>query len=161
MKPGLSIQLSPRRPSAYTVAEVLVAVFLLGIITVSLFAAFSSGLAIVSLARENLRATQVLTEKLETIRLLTWEQGTNQTLASPAFTEPYDPASDNPGVIYSGFVSVGPAPGVPADYQDNLRLVTVTVYWTNYLQGSTIPIVHSRQMQTCVARYGMQNYLYP
>jgi hypothetical protein len=89
-------------------------------------------------------------------------RSTNEALATPAFTEPYDPNSDNPGVIYSGFVSVGPPPaGVPADYQNNLRLVTITVYWTNYLQGSTTPIVRSRQMQTCVARYGMQNYLYP
>ena len=50
---------------------------------------------------------------------------------------------------------------VPNDYKDNMRALTVTIYWTNYLQKpNTNVIVRSRQMQTYVARFGMQNYVY-
>jgi hypothetical protein len=41
-----------------------------------------------------------------------------------------------------------------------MRLVTVNLYWTNYLGGSKGIKVQSRQMQTYVARYGMQTYVY-
>ena len=47
--------------------EVLVAVSLVGIMFVSLYSGISSGFAVVQLARENLRATQILQEKMETI----------------------------------------------------------------------------------------------
>ena len=48
-----------------------------------------------------------------------------------------------------------------ADYSNNMRTITVTIYWTNYPRGLTnTPIVRTRQMQTLVARYGMQNYVY-
>ncbi len=151
---------STRAQLAYTLAEVVVALFLLGLSTVSLFAAFSSGVMLVQLARENLRATQILTQKMELVRLFTWEQVADPIQAAPIFNELYDPAGPNPGVAYQGFVSVTDAPlGSPADYRDNLRMVTVTVCWTNYLRGSTTPIPRSRQMQTCVARYGLQSYL--
>jgi len=150
---------------AYTIAEVLVAILVLGVIVVSLFGAFSSGLAMVQLARENLRATQILTQKLESLRLLTWSQGTNNALAGAEFTDWYDPAStnaDSAGAVYQGFVSLSPAPPmIPKDYADNIRLVTVTLFWTNRLHGSTNVIVRSRQAQTFVARYGAQNYNSP
>jgi hypothetical protein len=144
---------------------VVVAAFVLGILTVSLFGAFSTGLAMVQMARENLRATQILTEKMEAVRLLTWSQGTNTAIATPTFVEWYDPAgvsTDSAGTLYQGLVSISPAPdSIPIDYRDSLRVVTVTLYWTNYLHGSRTPIVRNRQMQTYVARYGLQNYLRP
>lgn len=136
-------------------------IFILGIVAGSLFVGFSNGLTIVETTRENLRATQILTQKAETLRLLTWVEGTNATFAPQQFVDSYDPNPKDPnhGVIYQGFVVPGPAPATtPAAYRDNLRLVTITVFWTNYLHGA--PIVRSRQMQTCVARYGMQNYIY-
>jgi hypothetical protein len=150
---------SARVQVAYTLAEVVVGMALLGLITISLFAAFSTGAMLVQVSRENLRATEILTQKMELVRLFTWEQIADPSQAAPAFTEWYDPASPDQGVMYAGSFSVtGPAPEVPADYCNNLRVVTVTVCWTNYLHGSRIPIPRSRQMQTCVARYGMQSY---
>ena len=151
---------SARAQRAYTLAEVVVAMALLGLITISLFAAFSTGAMMVQVSRENLRATQILTQKMELVRLFTWEQIADPAQAAPAFTEWYDPASPDRGVMYAGSVSVtGPASEVPTDYCNNLRVVTVTVCWTNYLHGSSTLIPRSRQMQTCVARYGMQSYL--
>jgi hypothetical protein len=64
--------------------------------------------------------------------------------------------------LYGGSLSVTNQPtGVPADYQNKMRAITVTVVWTNYGQSAgTNFVVRSRQMQTFVARYGMQDYIY-
>jgi hypothetical protein len=149
---------------AYSLPEVILAALVLAILVVSLFGAFSSGLALVQLQRENLRATQILMQKMETIRLLTWAQGTNAAIANPVFTDTYDPAGTNTqhsvGVTYYGFVSNGVPDNLPADYQANMRVVTVTLYWTNYPYGGRgTKITRTRQMQTFVARNGMQNYV--
>ena len=152
-------------PAAYTLVEVMVSVFVLAIMLVSLYGGFSSGFAVVKLARENLRATQIMMQKMETIRLLKWSQllDTNNFL-QPAFLDYYDPSGTNAnafGATYKGFVTTNAATGVPNDYAANMRAITVTIYWTNYPQGlATNAIVRTRQMQTFVARYGMQNYVY-
>ncbi len=152
-------------PEAYTLVEVIVAVLVLSVMLVSLYGGFSSGFAVVKLARENLRATQIMMQKMETVRLLKWSQllDTNNFL-QPAFTDYYDPAATNAnavGATYRGFVSTNAPIGFTNDYSANMRAITVNIYWTNYLKGATnIPIVRTRQMQTLVARYGMQNYVY-
>jgi len=152
-------------PAAYTLVEVIVAILVLALMLISLYGGFSSGFAVVKLARENLRATQIMMQKMETVRLLKWSQllDTNNFL-QPAFQDYYDPSGTNAnafGAIYRGFVTTNAATGVSADYAANMRAVTVIIYWTNYPRGLTnTPIVRTRQMQTLVARYGMQNYVY-
>ena len=151
--------------AAYTLVEVIVSVLVLSVMLVSLYGGFSSGFAVVKLARENLRATQIMMQKMETVRLLKWSQflDTNNFLL-PAFLDYYDPAGTNgtgTGATYRGFVSTNAATGVPNDYVANMRGVTVTIFWTNYPQGlATNGIVRTRKMQTLVAQYGMQNYIY-
>jgi hypothetical protein len=153
-----------RTQAAYSVAEVLVAVFVLGTLTVSLFGGFSSGLMMVRLERENLRATQILVQKMEAVRLLTWRQLSDTNVATRSFIDHYDPvglSTNSGGATYQGLVSTNLPSGLPADYAKNMRAVTVTIYWTNYPHGSTTNrIVRSRQMQTYVARDGMQNYVF-
>ena len=152
-------------PAAYSLVEVIVAVLVLSVMLVSLYGGFSSGFAVVKLARENLRATQIMMQKMETVRLLKWSQllDTNNFL-QPAFLDYYDPSGTNAnafGAMYRGFVSTNVATGVAPAYADNMRAITVTIFWTNYSQGiSNTPIIRTRQMQTLVARYGMQNYVY-
>lgn len=148
-----------RAQCAFTLVEVVVASAVLGIIILSLFGAFSSGISVVQAARENMRATQILVQKMETIRLLTWSQTTNVMVAPTNFSARYDPISTNSGTRYMGSYTPGPAPSdIPAAYRDKLRSIDVVVYWTNSSGRSTR--VQSRQMQTFVARYGMQNYVY-
>ena len=153
-----------RRHAAFSLPEVVVAAAVLGMLSVSLLATFSTGLSIVRAGRENMRATQILLQKMETLRLFTWSQGTNATIAAPNFTDWYDPTGTNTqsgGVTYQGFFSNSAAPSsIPAAYRDNMRAATVTLYWTNYPSGTNGPVVHSRQFQTYVARYGMQNYVF-
>ena len=148
---------------AFTLAEVMIAVFIVGIVGLSLYAGFTASFSVVKLARENLRATQIMMQRMETIRLYTWTQVTNNSYVIPAFVDLYDPlgkTNQTSGAVYVGFISNSvPDPTmVPPTYRTNMRAITVSIYWTNYT--GTNKIVHSRQMQTYVARYGMQNYIY-
>src|SRR2546423_5206069 len=83
-----------RAQSAFTLVEVLVSVFVLGVATVSLYAAFGTGFMLVDSARLDLRATQILTQKAEALRLCSWSSLTNYPIS---FTERYDPASSGTG----------------------------------------------------------------
>jgi type II secretory pathway pseudopilin PulG len=152
------------RETGYTFVEVLVAGAILGFVGTSLYAAFSVGFYVIQSTRENLRATQVMVQKLEAIRLFTWSQvcDTNSYLV-PSFVEPYDPLSKGQGMggaTYAGYVSSSvPAAGeLPEAYRTNMRTITVSLCWTNYNGAKAIP--HKREMQTRVTRNGMQNYIW-
>jgi Tfp pilus assembly protein PilV len=150
-----------RSNEGYTLAEAMVATFVLGIVVVSLYAGFASGFAVVQAARENLRASQIMVQKMETVRLFKWSQVTSTNYIKPTFTEYYDPIgakTGNGGTIYSGSISLDTAT-VPPAYRNNMRAVTVTLNWTNSTGKTSAPLVRSRQMQTYVARYGLQNYI--
>ncbi len=143
----------------FSLAEVIIAVFLLGVVVLALFGAFSAGMSIIQNERDNIRATQIMLQKMETVRLLTWSQGVNSGIAATNFADFYDPLASAKGTAYQGYFLTAMADtNIPADYQKQLRAAAVTVYWTNYLGRQ--PVVHSRQVQTFVARYGMQNYVY-
>lgn len=143
--------------SGHTLAEVLVAAAFLGISVISLYTGFFSGFQITHLSRENVRATQILLKKLETIRLCSWEQLSN---FPASFQETFDttpPSNGVPNLIYYGTVTFGPADTVSdASYKTNMLLATVNLAWTNF--NGNAPIVHQQQMQTHVARFGSQNY---
>ncbi|NOS69233.1 MAG: hypothetical protein HOP33_04810 [Verrucomicrobia bacterium] len=148
---------------AHTLPEAIIAVALVGMMLVSLYAGFSSGFAIVRSTRENLRATQILVQRMEAIRLYTWSEllYTNN-FNNTTFVESYDPlgalSGNDGGTVYSGTIQLDVPSDLPAAYRDNMRLVTISVYWTNNLGGE--PLTHSRRMQSSVARYGMQSYVY-
>jgi prepilin-type N-terminal cleavage/methylation domain-containing protein len=162
MKPAGHLSLGAQAPAqssrvqGYTLIEVMVAVGILGIMIVSLYAGFSSGFAILRTSRERSRATQVLLQKVEAIRMCSWSQ-----LASfpQSFQEPLDPrATNRTAAFYFGYVSFGSPEVVPdtAAYKTNMQQVTVTVRWTNYNGSVATPF--SEQMTTLVARYGAQNF---
>jgi Tfp pilus assembly protein PilV len=155
-----------RGTRAYTLAEVMISIFILSVMVISLYAGFYSGFSIVKLSRENLRATQILVQKMEDIRILTWSQITTSksSYLKSTFVDYYNPSGTNNntyGAYYNGTVSIAAPANIPAAYSANMKSITVTVYWTNSLANpSTNVIVRSRQMQTLVARYGMQDYIY-
>jgi hypothetical protein len=158
--PGVRVQF------AYTLAEVMISIVILSIMMISLYAGFWSGFSIVKLSRENLRATQILVQKMEDVRIFTWKQITtsNTSYLKSTFVDYYNPSGTNNntyGTYYNGAVSIAAPTNIPSAYSANMKTITVTVYWTNYLQKpNTNIIVRSRQMQTQVARYGMQDYIY-
>jgi hypothetical protein len=139
---------------AYTFAEVMVSVLAVGMVGVSFYVAMSAGFRLIGSARENLRATQILVERSENLRLYSWAQ---LPAVATNFTEPYDPYATNSLKFY-GKVSLSLPNNVPAAYQNQMRLVNMEVRWTNYNGSTAIP--QYRQLQTFVSRYGIQNYVY-
>lgn len=162
MKLIVSKQDAARRESAHNLPEAIIAVALVGTMLVSLYAGFSSGFAIVRSTRENLRATQILVQRMEAIRLYNWNEllYTNN-FNNTAFVESYDPlgalAGTDGGTVYSGTISLEVPDDLPAAYRSNMRVVTVSVFWTNNLGGE--PVTHSRRMQGRIARYGLGSSL--
>lgn len=147
------------RAVAFTLPEVVLATFLGVVMFTALFASFASGYALTEIAREDLRATQILLTRLERVRLCAWESVTNATINPPTFEEYYDPTdafSAGGGVVYKGtFTATMPqGPIIPDAYRTNMLLVTVGVSWTN-----SSKVVNQRSMRTYVARYGMQSYV--
>src|SRR5258705_6921712 len=85
-----------RRASAktgFSLVEVMVSVAVFGLTCVSLYAGVTFGFNSVQLARENLRATQILVEKMEVIRLYSWEEITNSVFIPTTFQATYSPGA--------------------------------------------------------------------
>jgi prepilin-type N-terminal cleavage/methylation domain-containing protein len=145
----------------YTLVEVLCAIVVASIAASALFVGFDNGFAVLRTTREDLRATQILMQKTEAVRLLTWNQLTNVT---GKFTEYYYQAgtlTTNRGTLFVGnFSTLGVPATIPdtVSYKSQLHLITVTLQWTNYVGATAIP--HSRSMQTLSALNGLQNYVY-
>lgn len=152
-----------RRQDAWSLAEVMVAIVVLAIVFVSLFVAFSYGFTVIRSTREDLRATQILTQKIEAIRLCTWAQLTN---CPATFTDTYATSSNtnSSSLFYYGTITRAKNTDLPngtSGYRDQVALVTVTVTWkTPGVSANDPAVTHTRSMQTQSAMYGMQNYLY-
>jgi prepilin-type N-terminal cleavage/methylation domain-containing protein len=143
------------KSSAFTLIEVLIGVVLIAGMSVSLYLGMGQGFAVIQLARENLRATQVLQEKMEAIRLVSWTQLNTPDFVPLTFTAPFyaTGTQSTDGLTYQGEVSISDVPFTAA-YSDDLRMVVVNVRW---LSGN---VVRHRQMRTLVSNYGLQNYIY-
>jgi prepilin-type N-terminal cleavage/methylation domain-containing protein len=140
--------------NAFTIMEVMVAMFLLALLITAVYGAISNGITTMRMARENLRATQILLERMETIRLYHWEQ-LKPGFVATNFVANYDVTSKstNSGILYYGSVSIDPA-DTGTSYSDDMKLVTVRLNW------NTGHITRTRQLTTYVCRTGIQNYVY-
>lgn len=142
----------------FTLAEVLVAVAIMAVAFVSLYAGIFFCFGVTRSEREDLRATQVILHRMEGIRLFTWEQITNTALNPTTFYERYLPATGaNPasGLTYTGTVAVATVIlDPPVTYTNQMKRITVTVNW------SSGKLPHSRNMTTYVSKNGIQNYIY-
>lgn len=144
-----------RGASAFTLVEVLVSMALFAMGFVSLYAGIASGIQIIEVARENLRATQVMVEKTETMRLYSWDQVISGTNIPTRFTDSFYPQGlgGGQGITYYGTVAISNV-SFSSTYSKDLRLVTIEVRWTNF----NIP--RFRQMHTYIAQNGLQNYIF-
>jgi len=162
MKLTFGKQSRRRIEEAYSLPEVVIASVIVGTMLVALYAGFTAGFTVVKAARENLRATQILVQRAEVIRLYKWSQLLDTNLyLKPSFVEYYDPLGVSNGAIgvqYVGTVRTNGIAGLPAAYANNMRAVTITLFWTNRI-GKT-NVTFSRSLQTYVARYGVQNYVF-
>jgi prepilin-type N-terminal cleavage/methylation domain-containing protein len=145
----------PRTARAFTIVEVSVSMAIIGIIVLAIYGALSSGISMIRMARENQRATQILLEKMEGVRLYTWEQLNTPGFIPSTFVVPYDArATDtNAGVLYYGSITITNSPN-STSYADAMRLVVVHLDWT------TGNMPRTRSVQTYVSQAGIQNYIY-
>ena len=150
MRINLSAHSKPIKAGAFLLMETMVGMLVVGIVFVALYSGISSGFAVIQVAEENARATQILEEKLETIRLYTWAQLTTASFVPTNFTVAY---STNSSLVYTGMLQITSAP-VTESYSNSLRAVNVTVNWKS---GQ---VLRTRQMSTLVSQYGIQNYVY-
>src|SRR5258708_2683836 len=97
--------------SAFTFVEVLVSAAIMLTLFTSLFAGLTMGLSVTQLTRENLRATQIMLDKLEGVRLYRWDQLTNPAVLKGSFvnyffeTNHYETvAAQGNGTMYTGVV---------------------------------------------------------
>jgi len=135
--------------------EVSIGMGVVGTIILALVSGFATGFFTMHLARENQRATQIMLEKMETIRLYSWDQVTDPTFIPPAFTSPYDPTAPagEQGVSYFGTMVITNAPVSPG-YADDMRMVIVTLNWR------TGNLNRTRSFSSLISRDGLQNYVY-
>jgi len=150
-----------RSQAAFTLAEVVIAVGILGVSFVSLYAGMTAGFAMTQSSRENLRATQIMVERMEGIRLFNWDQLTVDDLVPTKFTTRYYPGVGGrraSGIAYTGTISITNLASMrfsPAkSYDDKMRVVTVEVSW---LSGD---VRRTRSMRTLVSKDGLQNYVF-
>src|SRR5262245_55634472 len=108
-----------RSQGGFSLVEVTIAMGVVGMAATALFSGFTSGFFTMQLARENLRATQVLLEKTETLRLYSWDQINTPGFIPPTFTSFYDPNDTNSvnGIVYSGTMVITNCP-ISSSYND-------------------------------------------
>lgn len=138
-----------RQNHAFTLVDVMVGMGVLGVALLSLFATFTFGFGVVKMSREELRATQILHETMETIRLYRWDQVTQSGFIPSEFNESL--VSNGPPFFF-GQILVTNAACTEA-YKTNLRQIVVTVAWTND------DVKCTRSISTFVSQYGLQNYI--
>ncbi|MDB6068321.1 MAG: hypothetical protein JWR26_4529 [Pedosphaera sp.] len=161
LTPGRLCKALGRQPHAYTLPELLVAVAILGIMFPSLYLGIWYGFAVTDASRQDLRATQILLERMEGIRLFNWNQLVDTNYNPVTFTKYYYPQATNgqsQGIAYQGTLTVtDPNLDPPATYGNSnvIRKVTITLNWTSgNLQQ------HTRSMSTYAAKNGLQNYIF-
>ena len=143
---------------AFTLVEVMVSVGVTGVLLTTLYTGLGFGFAQIQTSREEERATQILAERMEVVRLLSWDQLVNLPGYVPTtFTASYsltNPTNAPAGsLIYSGTVLVANAP-ISESYSNDLRMLKISLSWQS--RG----ITHRRSMTTFASRYGLQNYIY-
>ena len=139
---------------AFSLIETMMAVVVVGTVFFALYSGISFGFATIGFSREELRATQILAEKMETIRLYNWTQVNSNGFIPASFTAPFDTTTNGSGgITYTGTVMIATPPMTEA-YSNDLRLVTVQVQWRS------ARVLRQRSMSTLVSRYGLQSYIY-
>lgn len=144
------------RNHAFTLVDAIFAMAVAGVMFTALYAGLAFGFRVIKMARENTRATQIMLEKMETVRLYKWEQITNiGFVPTNTFLVPYySIGGTNTSLMYTGQVTIQPS-GLAWSYANDMRKITIRLDWAS--MGGTN---RTRSMMTYVSRRGMQSYVY-
>lgn len=155
VKRGLESARAPR--GAFTLVEVLVSLAICSFLFVSLYAGLAQSTTSLQKAREKLRATQILSEKLEVLRLYNWDQVNTNGFIPTSFSEYQYPATatnqTDKGLLFTGTIAIGPADVNPA-YTNTMRKAVATLTW---MSGG---IRSTQTMETLISEFGVQRYVY-
>ena len=141
-----------RKRGAFTLIEVSVAMLVIGVLVVALYSLIATNVSMVRLCAENQTATQILTDKLEAVRLYNWDQICSNGFIPTNFTVALNPNNPTSPTYFTGRISIVEAP-ITESYKTNLLHVTVTLDWKS---GERL---QTRSMNSYVAKYGMQSYI--
>lgn len=125
----------------------------MGIVFVALYTGMAQGFDSIRSSQENLRATQIILEKFEIIRMYNWEQLNTPGFVPATFTADFAPNESSPGVIYEGRLTIDNS-GLPEIYGADMRSVRIDLSWKS---GS---ITRTRTFTTFVAKNGIQRYIF-
>jgi type II secretory pathway pseudopilin PulG len=141
--------------AAFTLAETVIAIMVLIVTVAGVMNGFGYGFYAIQIARENQRATQIMLETAEIIRLYNWTQVNTPGFIPSITNTVYDPQNpNNPGTSYLVTCSINPYPGTGSSpYTSKIKELIVTCSWTNR-------VPHTRTLCTLVSENGMQNYVY-
>jgi prepilin-type N-terminal cleavage/methylation domain-containing protein len=149
--------------SGFTLIEVLMGAVVMGVAFASMFGILTIGLFISQSSRENLRATQIMLDKMEGVRLYNSSQITNTQVLVRSFTNWFFETNaiglanaQGYGAQYTGSITLAPVPFV-ASYTTNMLLVTVNIGWVSAGQSQNS---HTRSMATFYSNHGLENYVY-
>jgi Tfp pilus assembly protein PilV len=151
-----------RVETGFTLVENMVGMVMVGMTCLALYGGMTFGLESIQSARETERATQIVAEKLDTIRLYSWDKISTAGFIPATFTSPFTAADAkltelgflSDGFSYQGSVSIETnLAALHPSYRGDTLQVTVTLSWTNARPRQA-------QMTTLVARNGLYTYIY-
>src|SRR5690242_15213005 len=100
----------------FTLLECIMAISIGGIMFTGLYAGFTQGIRTMGVARQDLRATEIILQRLERVRLCSYSQVTDTSINPATSTEYYNPAAPTNGVPYTvTFSATVPASGTLPD----------------------------------------------
>ncbi len=129
----------------FTLLEAMIATMILGFVLASVLAVTSQSFRYLSDIRRTARSSQVLQQKLEDIRLLSW---TDVNALPSTFTDP----SDSSG-LYKGSITMAPYDSYSST--TTVMKVTLTVTWKNNNSR-----VMTNTLSTLVSNGGLNKYIF-
>ncbi|HKQ40442.1 MAG TPA: hypothetical protein VJ063_20395 [Verrucomicrobiae bacterium] len=143
---------------AFFLLEAVIGMALLGLVMMAMYTGLCTTTFSVQLSRENLRATQIMTETLDTIRLYGWKKINPiyiQTVPTlPLYVDdPSKAGNDASTRVFTREITLEPAP-IAEPYGVDMQVVTVKLTW------QTGKLKRTRTMSTMVSKYGLNRYVY-
>src|SRR5205809_1837246 len=143
--------------SGFTFVETMVAMLTGAVMLAALYASFAFGYGAVKLAREDLRATQILLQQMETLRLTSF--AAIQTGTSTNYFDPTGMTNGCGGAVYTITVTTNAPtssdmPVQPVYYTSKIRKATATTTWP---KSDQLP---SRSLKTFARRSPIPSSVY-
>jgi type II secretory pathway pseudopilin PulG len=155
--------------NAFTLAEAVVAMAVVSLLFVSLFAGIGYAYKQAQLIREDARATQIINEKIDKLHLLNWDDLNDKNVTPDKFYCAFNPEDVDLGdegvtnlkgsgkykqdqLIYEGKIDINKGP-TDSVYGTNMVTVKVKLNWT-----SSTGLARERSVTTFLAKFGMQAY---